>query len=137
MVPQVATYSRLDGNTSQSNNWANGDSHGPFKFVLVVFLPPLILLLLFKGDNPDESFLVAFDQQLAIPSLSVKCSVHLCNKKLLPLPTGANWPHLLQQMSMVYFPFVLQKLNSKSTTNLQHQFQAPGVKFTGTPIIPQ
>ncbi len=29
----------------------------------------------------------------------------LCNKKLFPLPAGANWPHLLQaqQMYMVYF----------------------------------
>ncbi len=54
-------------------------SHGPIKFLLVVFL------LLLKGTN--------------------KCSVHLCNKKLLPLPTGTNWPHLLQQMSLVYFYF--------------------------------
>ncbi len=83
-------------------HWVNGDSYGLCKFVLVVFLLLLLLLLLLLNSHLPIC-------NLLLHSLSVKCLVQLCNKKMLPLPTGAgvikhslaqglNWSHLLQQM---------------------------------------
>ncbi len=57
---------------------------------------------------------------LLFHSLSVQCSIHLCNKKLLPLPT---WAKSASEGVIGIFPFVAQQFDAiprNTTTTESH-----------------